>query len=293
MRLFEYHRPTTVPEAVGLLAELGDEAALLAGGTSLMNMAKLGLAEPEHVVALGEIPELFGLAPTSDGGIRLGAMTSLRDVELSPRVRRIAPGLSEAAAHVATVRIRNQATVGGNLVHADPNQDLPPMLMVHDAVVGITGPSGSREVPVSDLFLGFFETVVEPGEVVRSVSVPPSPEGFRAGYLKFLPRTRDDYSTIAVAAGLTVVDGRVGSARLAVAGGGSTPVRCRVAEDGLVGSPVDEDTIDDDTIDAVAEAVQAALDPVSDGRGSAGYKREMARVCTARLVRRLVAEAAA
>ena len=215
-------------------------------------------------------------------------MATLRELETSPLVHERAPGLAEAAAHVATVRIRNQATVGGNLVHADPNQDVPPMLMVHDALARITGPAGDREVPVSDLFLGFFETVIGEDEILHSVTVPAAAAGLRTGYLKFLPRTKDDYSTIAVAAGVTVADGRVASARIAVAGGAATPVRCREAEDALVGTAGD-----DAALDEVAALVRGALDPVSDGRGTAGYKREMARVCTGRLLRRLVSEAAA
>jgi aerobic carbon-monoxide dehydrogenase medium subunit len=289
MLLFDYHRPTTLAETAALLADLGEDAALLAGGTSLMNMAKLGLAEPAQVIALGEVGELRGLQVTPDGGLRLGATTTIRQVETSPLVRDRAPGLAEAAGHVATVRIRNQATVGGNLVHADPNQDLPPMLMVHDAVARITGPAGERSVPVADLFRGFFETVVEPDEVLHSVVVPPPAEGLRTGYLKFLPRTKDDYSTVAVAAGLTVDDGRVTAARIAVAGGGSTPVRCQAAEQALAGALVGNAT-------ALAEAaalVRDALDPISDARGSAGYKREMAGVCTARLLHRLAQEDAA
>lgn len=289
MRLFDYHRPTTLAEAAGLLADLGDEVELLAGGTSLLNLAKLGLAEPEHVIALAGVDVLHGLEAAPAGGLRLGAMVTLRELETSPLVRERAPGLAEAAAHVATVRIRNQATVGGNLVHADPNQDVPPMLMVHDAVAHITGPAGDRQVPVSDLFVGFFETVVEDDEILCSVTVPAAPEGLRSGYLKFLPRTRDDYSTIAVAAGLTLDDGRIGSARIAVAGGGATPVRCREAEDAVVGAAADDDA----TLTEVAALVRGALDPISDARGSAGYKREMARVCTGRLLRRLISEAAA
>lgn len=288
MRLFEYHRPTTVGETAALMAELGDETALLAGGTSLMNLAKLGLAEPEHVIALRDVDELYGLEGDPVQGLRLGAMTTLRDVETSGLVRRLAPGLAEAAHHVATVRIRNQATVGGNLVHADPNQDLPPMLMVYDAVARITGPSGVREVPVSDMFVGFFESVLEPEEILDSVSVPPAAAGLRSGYLKFLPRTQDDYSTIAVAAGIQLSDGRIEHARIAVAGGGSTAVRCREAEAALVGNGSD-----DATLAAAAEIVPGLLDPVTDGRGSSGYKRDMARVCTRRLLQRLVSEARA
>lgn len=289
MLLFDYHRPTTVAETVTLMTDLGEDAELLAGGTSLMNMLKLGLAEPAHVIALGEVGELRGLRPAPDGGLHLGATTTIRDVETSPLIRDRAPGLAEAAGHVATVRIRNQATVGGNLVHADPNQDLPPMLMVHDAVARIIGPAGERSVPVTDLFLGFFETVVGPDEILHSVVVPAPPPGLRTGYLKFLPRTKDDYSTVAVAGGLTVDDGRVTSARIAVAGGASTPIRCTAAEQALIGTEAG----DENALTEAAALVRGALDPISDARGSSRYKREMARVCTARLLRRLAPEVTA
>jgi carbon-monoxide dehydrogenase medium subunit len=215
-------------------------------------------------------------------------MATIRDVETAALVHELAAGLAEAASHVATVRIRNQATVGGNLVHADPNQDLPPMLMVHDAVARIRGPEGVREVPVTDLFLGFFETVLDEGEILEAVHVPPVPAGLRTGYLKFLPRTQDDYPTVSVAAGLAVADGRVTDVRLAVAGGGATPLRCRTAESVLLGS--------DAGADAVAEAADALageLAPISDGRGSARYKTEMARVSARRVLDRLLQEAAA
>jgi CO/xanthine dehydrogenase FAD-binding subunit len=142
---------------------------------------------------------------------------------------------------------------------------------------------------VSDLFLGFFETVVAPDEVLHSVVVPAPADGWRTGYLKFLPRTRDDYPAVAVAGGLTVADGRVSSARIAVAGGGSTPIRCVAAEQALLGT-----LAGDATAQAGAAAlVRDALDPISDARGSSRYKREMARVCTARLLQRLAPEDAA
>jgi aerobic carbon-monoxide dehydrogenase medium subunit len=285
MRLPDYHRPTTVAETLDLLGDLGDEAELLAGGTSLVNMAKLGLAEPEHVIALGGVPELHGLTG-ADGGLTFGAMATIRDVETSALVHDVAPGLAEAASHVATVRIRNQATVGGNLVHADPNQDLPPMLMVHDAVARLRGPDGMREVPVTDLFLGFFETVLDEGEILEAVHVPPPPAGLRTGYRKFLPRTKDDYPTVSVAAGLAVEGSRVTDARLGVAGGGATPLRCRAAESVLLGSDGGAAAVA-----AAADALAGELDPTSDGRGSARYKTEMARVSTRRLLDRLLQEA--
>jgi carbon-monoxide dehydrogenase medium subunit len=287
MRSFRYHRPTTVAEAARLLGELGESAAVLAGGTSVMLAARMGLAEPEHVVALRGVEELHGIG----GGpheLRLGAMTTLREVETSMSVRASAPGLAEAARQVATVRIRNQATVGGNLVHADPNQDLPPMLMVYDAVVRVDGPDGRRHIPVSDLFVDHFETVVRPGEILECVHVPPPSPGMRAGYLKFLPRTQDDWSTIAVAAGVTVVDGRFQDARIAIAGGGATTLRIRPAERALIGRAVDAEALA-----AAADLVPPSIDPVSDGRGSSRYKSEMSRHCTRRLLERLVGEVSA
>ena len=288
MRLFSYHRPTTVAEAAQLLGELGEDSALLAGGTSVMTMAKLGLAEPEHVIALSGVRELHGMQGSAADGLTLGAMATLRDLETSPLVRSLAPGLTEAAGHVATVRIRNQATVGGNLVHADPNQDLPPMLMVHDAVAVVSGPGGSREVPVSDLFVSFLESVVGAHEILSAVRVPPVADGMRTGYLKFLPRTRDDYPTIAVAAGVRVVDGRIEDARIAVAGGGATTLRCRAAEAALRGAGTDAQDLQ-----AAAAVIPDELDPISDGRGSGRYKSAMARVCAQRLLQRLVSEPAA
>jgi CO/xanthine dehydrogenase FAD-binding subunit len=145
-----------------------------------------------------------------------------------------------------------------------------------------------REVPVTDLFLGFFETVLDEGELLEAVHVPPVPSGLRSGYLKFLPRTKDDYPTVSVAAGLAVEDGRVTDVRLAVAGGGSTTLRCSAAESVLLGSDGA-----DDAVAAAADALVGELEPISDGRGSARYKTEMARVSTRRLLDRLLQEAAA
>ena len=188
---------------------------------------------------------------------------------------------------MATVRIRNQATVGGNLVHADPNQDLPPMLMVHDAVARITGPDGARTVPVADMFVGFFESVLEagrdPGLRLRPAGRSP---GLRSGYLKFLPRTQDDYSTIAVAAGdpgARRPDRATPASPSPVVG--RPPCGAAEAEAALVGNGVD-----DATLAAAAEIVPGLLDPIPDARGSSGYKRDMARVCTVRLLQRLVSE---
>ncbi|MFN8636472.1 MAG: FAD binding domain-containing protein, partial [Chloroflexota bacterium] len=129
MRAYDLHQPETVAEALDLLAAHGDEDThVIAGGTSMVLLMNMGLVQPEHVIALRKIPELHGIAATDDGGLRIGALATHRQLELAPQVRAYAPALSETFRQVATVRIRNQATLGGNLVHADPAQDPPPML---------------------------------------------------------------------------------------------------------------------------------------------------------------------
>ncbi len=281
--------PSSLEEAVALLDRHGDDAHVLAGGTALTLLQKQGLVSPGVLVDLGRIPDLDALA-VEDGVLRIGAMATLRAVETSPRVSAHAPALCAVVGRVATVRIRNQATLGGNLAHADPAQDPPAILIVLGAELEITGRGGTRRIPVEELFVDVFETSLEPGEVLTAVRVPPMAPGSRIGYEKFLPRTEDDYATVAVAARLDVGDdGRVADARLALAAAAAVPLRVPAAERLLVDAPVDELPVP-----AVVEAVVSAVDPVDDGRGSAEYKREMAGVWVARLLRRLAsAEASA
>ena len=187
---------------------------------------------------------------------------------------------------IATIRIRNQATIGGNLAHADPSQDPPPLLMALDAAIEIAGPAGARRVvPMADFFVDFFETVLEPGEVILGVRVPTAEAGARTVYRKFMPRSADDYATVSVASTLRLdPDGRVAAARIALGGVGPRPVRARAVEEALVGELPGDARLRD-----AAELVRDAIDPLDDVRGSARYKRDMAAVW----VRRAVAEAVA
>jgi carbon-monoxide dehydrogenase medium subunit len=284
---FRYARPSTLEEAIGLLADADGEAHLMAGGTSLALLMKNGLVSDGLIVDLGAIPGLDDIRVTDGGALEIGALASLRRVERDQLVRERHPALAGAVSRVATVRIRNQGTMGGNLAHADPAQDPPAILVALDAEVEVTGPNGARTLPLGDLFVDVFETSLAPDEILTTVRVPASGPGSRARYEKFLPRTADDYATVSVAVRLTVDGDSIADARLVVGAAGPTPIRVTAAEDALRGRRTD-----DVDLQAVAAAARDAVDPVDDVRGSADYKREMAGVWAARAVRRLLADGA-
>ncbi len=277
---FDYVVPGSLAEASDLLARGGPDAHALAGGTALVLMYKQGLLRPEKVVGLGRLAELRGVRRLEDGGLWLGAMTTLRAIETHPEVAAHSPALALAFASVATVRIRNQATLGGNLAHADPAQDPPPMLMALDATVEIARGLTRRTLPLGELFRDIFETALVPGELIVGIRLPPLAPRERATYLKFLPRTEDDYATVSVAVRLAVAeDGRCSDARVCLGSVGSTPVRARAVERALVGHALTDHAISD-----AAALVAQEIDPLGDARGSAAYKREVAAVCTRRAI---------
>ncbi len=282
---YDLHMPATAREAIDLLARHGDDAHVMAGGTSLVLMMQQGLIRPAHVVSLHKVSELRGIRSTADGSLEIGALATHREIERSSLVRAHSAMLAEAFARIATVRIREQATLGGNLAHADPAQDPPPALIAVGAMVLIQGPGPAREIPLEDLSVDIFTTSLEPGELIVGVRIPPLAAGTRAVYLKFLPRTEDDYATVSVAATAVVAgDGTVRQLRVALGAVGATPIRARAAEAALLGLKADEKAIK-----AAAERAAEATDPIADGRGSAGYKRSMARVFTERALRAVLA----
>ena len=284
MKAYALHQPESLPEALDLLAAHGDEDThVIAGGTSLVLLMTMGLLQPERIIALRKISELHGITSTRNGGLKIGALATHRQLELSSQVRAYAPALSATFGQVATVRIRNQATLGGNLVHADPAQDPPPMLIALDASVTVQSKAGERTLPVEELFVGYLTTQLQPAEVLTSVHVPALAPGTRATYLKFLPRTQDDYATVSVAATLRLNDdGRCEHARVALGGAAGVPLRARVVEDALIGAQ-----LTDARIAEAAALVDGIVDPPSDARGSASSKRRMARVWTERALRSL------
>jgi carbon-monoxide dehydrogenase medium subunit len=281
---FDYHAPTSLAETFDLLDTYGEDAHLMAGGTALVLLLQQGLLQPGHVVGLQKVAELRGIQRLDDGGLRIRAMATHRQAEKAPEVQAYCPALCENFSHVATIRIRNQGTDGGNLAHADPAQDPPPMLIALDGRAVIAGRGGERRIPLDEFFVDYFETALQPGEVLVSIDLPPLPAGTGVTYKKFLPRTQDDYATVSVAAALRVgADNTCEDVRVALGAAGTTPIHARGVENALRGTRLDAQTIKD-----AAALVRDEVDPLDDLRGSAAYKREMARVWTQRALQELL-----
>ena len=280
MNAFDYRQPDTPEEALALLHELGEDAKVIAGGTALVIMLKQRLVVPDCLISLQKLRGLDHIG-ASNGEIHLGALTTHRSVEQSPIVRTRVPALAETYHQVATIRIRNVATVGGALAHADPNQDSPVMLMALGARVQLTSTAGAREVPLDEFFTDYYETVLTPEELITEVRVPLPQPHTGSAYCKFLPRSVDDYATVGVAATvrLNPADGTCEACRIAMGCVGVTPLRATRAETLLQGQ-----TYSDDLLREAGALAQDMTDPISDTRGSAAYKRSMAGVFVRRAV---------
>ncbi len=286
---FEFHSPTSLEEVFQLLDTHGEDARVMAGGTALVIQMKQRLAQPEHVISLHRVPGLDAIAAHSNGssGVSVGALCTQQQLATSPIVQELIPIAAETYGHVATPRIRHMASVGGGLVHGDPSQDPPPTLIALGATVTLVSSQGERTVPLEDFLVDYYETDVRPGEVLTEVNIPALPAGAGAAYLKFLPRTADDYATVAAAAVITPGPGNVcQEARIALGAVGTTAIHATGAEDALRGQP-----LTDEVIRAAAATVKDVVDPLEDYRGSADYKREMAEVFTRRAIQQALANA--
>ena len=280
---FTYLEPSTLDEAIALLAQHGRDAKLIAGGTGLVNLMKQRLVRPSFVIGLRALKPLSRVA--ENGSLGIGALATLQSLERSPAVRRHAPLLAEACRHVATVRVRSMATLGGAVAHADPNLDTPPALIALDAQIVTRSARGQRKIPADRFFTGYFETVLESDEMVTEILIPPQPKRSGTAYLKFLPATQDDYATVSVAARVALgAGGTIVDARVALGAAATVPVRAMAVEAALAGKAPDETTFRE-----AASLVLRSIDPIADFRGSAEYKRKMAIVH----VRRALAQAAA
>jgi aerobic carbon-monoxide dehydrogenase medium subunit len=275
MNPFDFRQPDTLEEALTLLHDLGEDARVMAGGTALVIMLKQRLVMPDCLISLQKLRGLDQIN-ASNGAIRLGALTTHRTVERSPVVRDRIPAMAETYAHVATIRIRNVATVGGALAHADPNQDPPVILMALDAQVRLNSKAGSRQVAIGEFFTDYYETVRRPDELVTEVVVPVPKPHSGSVYLKFLPRTADDYATVGVAATVTIdpTSRTCQECRIALGSVASTPVRAHEAETLVRGG----NRFTPELAREAGALAQQVTDPISDARGSAEYKRAMAGV---------------
>jgi aerobic carbon-monoxide dehydrogenase medium subunit len=280
MNAFSYLTPETQEEALQLMQQYGEDAKVMAGGTALVIMLKQRLVVPDVLISLDRVRHLDTI--TADNGtLCIGGLVTHRKAELEPLLHTHVPVLAETYHHVATIRIRNQATVAGSLAHADPNQDPPITLLALDAKVQIASATGQREVALTDFFTDYYETVLTPEELITEVRVPLPQPHTGSAYCKFLPRSMDDYATVGVAATVRInpADGTCEACRIAMGCVGVTPLRATQAENLLPGQ-----TYSDGLLREVGALAQDMTDPISDTRGSAAYKRSMAGVFVRRAV---------
>ena len=273
---FDYAAPTSVEEALTLLAEHGDEAKVLAGGQSLLPVLRMRLNAPEMVVDIGRIASLRGI--TDDGStLTIGAMTPYHEILADDRVRSRATLLHQAITEVADPQIRHRGTLGGALVHADPAGDCGAPVLAMDAELVVTGPSGERVIAAAEFFQGLFETAVGDDELLTAIRVP-TYDGWASHYEKFV-RVAHQWPIVAVAAQVRTDGGSIAEARIGLTNMGATPLRARAVEEALVGSATTEDGIR-----AACDLAAEGTDPPSDLNGDADYRRHLATVLTRRAV---------
>jgi aerobic carbon-monoxide dehydrogenase medium subunit len=279
---FELAEPGTLEEALQLLDPDDASVRPLGGGTALMLMMKAGVFAPSRLVSLRKITALKRIAVGADGGLVIGALTPLSDVEHSAEVARRAGVIVRTMRRLSNVRVRNVATIGGNLAHGDPHMDLPPVLMALDADIVVVGRGGERVLKVEKLFAGYYETMLKPGELITELRIPAQGRR-RAAYLKVTTGAADDWPALGVAVSLET-DGRaVHAVRVVVSAATEKAIRLAGAEEVLSGA-----TIDDAVLARAGDAAADEAETVADVRGSAAYKRELLRVYVRRAVRQAV-----
>jgi CO/xanthine dehydrogenase FAD-binding subunit len=270
---FEYRVAESVEAAVAALAEAGGEAKILAGGQSLVPMLNFRLLRPAILVDINRIPELSYIRDDGDA-IRVGALTRHHQLETAPVIAEHLPVLRAAMTHVAHLAIRNRGTIGGSLSHADPAAELPMMALLLDATFGIASPRGRRTVAARDFFLGALSVALEADELVTEVLFPKLPPGTGWGFEE-VSRRHGDFALAAVAATLTVADGKIAQASIAIAGADEKPVRASDAEEILRGKALDRSLFS-----AACEAARACVTPNTDLHASSDYRRHLVGVLT-------------
>jgi len=276
---FNYHRPTSIQEAVALLAKLGDDGRALAGGHSLIPMMKLRLATPANLVDLAAISELKGAR--SDGNdIVIGAMTTQHDIIGSALLADKIPLLRETSLQIADPQVRYLGTLGGNVANGDPGNDMPAVMMCLDATYHVAGKSGERRIAAREFYQGAYFTSLETGDVLTAVRIPAPAAGHGYAYEK-LKRKIGDYATAAAAVVLTTKDGKVETCAIGLTNVAETPLWAEEAATILTGSSLDTATIKRAV--AAAEAITA---PAADARGPAQYRTKMAGVMLTRALAR-------
>jgi len=282
---FEYLRPKTLPEAVAMLQQHGDDAKILSGGQSLIPMMKLRLARPSHLI---DINRVSGLSYVKEEGgfLKIGGLTREAELEASSVVRAKYPLLMDTATVIADPQVRNMATVGGNLAHGDPANDHPATMLAMGAQVVATGAKGERVIAIDDFFVSLFTTALEHDEILTEIRIPIPPAHSGGAYFK-LERKVGDFATAATAVQVTLDDkGTIQKIGIGLTNAGPTPLRAKSAEDALRGKKAD--------VALINQASQLAMDsadPSADLRGPAEYKKGLIKELTKRALTRALERA--
>jgi carbon-monoxide dehydrogenase medium subunit len=272
---FNYLEPRTIEEAVSLLIRYQDMAKVIAGGTDLFNQIRLKMIKPEYVVDIGYIPGLDYIKYDLEGQLSIGALATIRSLEMSAELQRHHPVISQAASLIGSMAIRNVGTIGGNLCHASPSAETAPSLIGLGARVKVVGPDRERTVELEKFFTGPGQTVLQTGELMVEIQVPPMPSDTKGVYLKHSTRGTVNPAIVGVAV-IVAMDGeRCKEIKLVLGAVAPTPIRAKKAEEMLRG-----EEINDTLIEKAAQAASDESRPITDVRASADYRKEMVKVFT-------------
>jgi aerobic carbon-monoxide dehydrogenase medium subunit len=272
---FDYVRPSSVDEAIGALADGGEDAKVIAGGQSLLPLLRLRLAYPDLLVDIAGLDELRGI---TDGGdhLLIGARTTHYQVVHDPLIGQHCGLLAEAAGTVADPAVRHRGTLGGSIAHADPAGDLPAVIVALDATLIARGPGGNREIPAGEFFVDYLTTALEPGEILTGIRVPKFGTDWGYRYEKF-HRTAQAWAIVGVAALVRRSNGHVAEARVGLTNMGSVPIRAAAVETAAAGVPASSEALR-----AIAASADEGTQPPADLHGAPDYRRHLARVLTGR-----------
>ena len=274
-REFQYHAPKTLPDALGLLQQLGDDAKVLAGGHSLLPMMKLRFAQPGHLIDLGRIPELKGIS--EDGGsIRIGAMTTESELIASKLLQEKCPLIVEGARQISDPQVRYKGTIGGDIAHSDPGNDHPALMLALAASFVLKGAEGERVVAADGFFRGTYDTLLRPGEIITEIRIPVPAKGTGWCYAK-LKRKTGDFATAATAVLLQMNGAKVAKVAIALTNAAATALKASAAEASLIGKPIDNASLNE-----AARLAMSICEPTADQRGDADYKIAMCGEMTRR-----------
>ncbi len=281
LKPFEYHEPTSIEEAVQTLSVYGDKASVLSGGVFLLYAMRLRKIEPECLVSIQRIPGLDYIEGDRAKGMKIGALTTLRSLELSTVIQRNYFHIYEAVHQIGSIQVKNMGSVVGNLCVGTPASDIAPPLLVLGADLNIAGPTSTKTISLDKFFLDVNKTILQPDEIVTEIVLPGMPEAASASFLK-LTRTKDDISKVNAAAMIVVENNICSEVKIALGSVAPTTIRAKKAEEVLKGEKPEEKTII-----AAAEAAAEEAKPITDIRSTAEYRKEMIKV----LVKRAIEEA--